>query len=383
VRESKQQQYEAHVVVALRSAGLSKGFDTERLLSVRHASELDDIVRKRKSYCLANGCEKTAASFSAWRREHVDVGLDRQDAATGETVLHRTIRRWGDARSAEARARLEKSMAAMCVAGAPLEVCDAHDETPFLVALRRDCTPGLRILVAVGANYHRKNRLEYHPLLVAAEERRALTFRLLAETLDDREASLDRYAAYKGGGYTALHFGAINADAALLRVALGFEAYQAPSVINCVSSTETTASHRCPDDDASRVRHQTALHKAVYYGHADCVELLLAHGADPNARSESAHPPRSPSMISSPLHRHSWSPPTGGPIGGGGGDETPASPETEFDPLPLVSAARIDRADIARVLLAYGADPRAIADATRRFRIGPECGNGIATKAGA
>lgn len=96
----------------------------------------------------------------------------------------------------------------------------------------------------------------------------------------------------------------------------------------------------------------TPLHLAAYYGHAGCVLVLLAHGADPRVKSTNATAntalhaaiagAESPLVVLALLE---------------GGANPHATGTQDYTPLH-VAAARGNRA-LADLLLQHGADPRA------------------------
>jgi len=122
-----------------------------------------------------------------------------------------------------------------------------------------------------------------------------------------KREQLSHYAKYVGNGYTSLHFAVVNNSPELLKVALQYAEFRDPLVLDALSTSGTTGLVG-PILDADDVMHQTALHKAVIYGHLKCVQVLLHFEACPNKclaldRSQSLPPAkRAGGPLRTPLH---------------------------------------------------------------------------------
>ena len=112
----------------------------------------------------------------------------------------------------------------------------------------------------------------------------------IPETEYAHDKPLRHYAKYVGNGYTSLHFGVVNNSPDLLKVALEYDEFKRSEVINKLSSSGTTGI-KTPTLDDGIVKHQTALHKAVVYGHFECAEILLHYKADPDRVKKGDHDP--------------------------------------------------------------------------------------------
>lgn len=246
-------------------------------LEIRHPSEIVADLRKK-------GIQADETSQAVCKAQ---VGLDAEGRQR-QTPLHDVVSKWERQRDQQVTSqrprleRLEKELAAMCVAGAPLEKgAGADDVTPFVLAVKVGAVYCARILARCGADIDRSNALCFHPMLVAAEESQNATFGLMCD-LHRQRGDAAEFAKYTGKGYTALHFAAINNNPGLIDIAFTKceDAYRA--VVDYLSSEVTTGN----DNERVQARHvwrQTALHKAVIYGHLQCVRRLLHYGADPNA----------------------------------------------------------------------------------------------------
>lgn len=223
----------------------------------------------------------------------------------------------------------DRELAALCAAGAPIET---GDESPLLMSVKLGHADCVRVLIACGADKHKENAQHFHPLLVAAEEGQTASFRALCEAMS-KDGSLRTIAGYRGNGYTALHFAAVNNKPDILEVALQYHEFR--NHIDAVSNEETTGAPRARSLTDALVKYQTALHKSVIYQHLACVHVLLRYDADPNARS------RRPGLAEiRRQHNH----------------------DAE---LPVVSAVLNNDTDCVSLLLQYNADPHLAKESLR------------------
>lgn len=285
----------------------------------KHRSRIHRLRRTAKD--VKAGVEKALKDLELahfWRS--VSRNLDTIDKKDGHgmTCLHRAVLKGRD-----------RELAALCVAGAPLEL---GEEPPLLMAVKLGHADCVRVLVACGADKHKKNMQHFHPLLVAAEEGQAASFRVLCEALS-KDGSLRTVAGYRGNGYTALHFAAVNNKPEILETALEYHEFRGH--IDDVSNDETTGAPRARSLTDAMVKYQTALHKSVIYQHLACVQVLLRYDADPNARS------RRPGLA-----------------------EIRRQPNHDAE-LPVVSAVLNNDTDCVSMLLDYNANPQLAKESLR------------------
>ncbi|KAJ5551563.1 ATPase inhibitor IATP mitochondria [Penicillium sp. DV-2018c] len=205
------------------------------------------------------------------------------------TPLHFTaaaVPRDGDSHEAMARALIE--------AGADLE--STHScRTPLQVACRSTSSPiGLvRCLIENGADCHRREERGKSSLHLASQANRLDIIRLLLDTGADIEAR-DRYRC------TPLHwacwYGNVEAAEALLDAGADIEARSrvgnTPLILGVhgwvrsdTISMTTLLLKRGADTNAVNMSKVSALHCALIAPDGRLCEMLLSHGADPEART--------------------------------------------------------------------------------------------------
>ena len=257
---------------------------------------------------------------------------------------------------------------------------DAHSEagiTPLLEAARTGRADIVRLLVAKGAAVDvREPQRGQTALMWAAARGHAAVVRALLEARADVtprtptrqrivmlgqgpgravKTSMQDAQAVEMGGMTALLFAAQGGDveSASMLVAAGAN----PNDSNASGLSALAIACFAGHGDVARVLLQkgadpnaaaagyTALHAAVLRGDHDTVKALLARGAAVNARTAGASPVR--------RFGSQWT-----------------LPRTLLGATPLFVAATYLEADIARTLLAAGADPRlGLADGTTPLQV--------------
>jgi ankyrin repeat protein len=152
------------------------------------------------------------------------------------------------------------------------------------------------------------------------------------------------HAASKSG-FTALVFAAVKNDAASVRILLAAGASANFALPDGTKILLVAASHKSTlaagalvdggaDPNVADRGGSTPLHTAAQAGDVELVKKLLAKGADANARTAKA--------------------PAGGRGGGGGGFFRQVAGEQ----TPLMAAAKANRPEAMRALVAGGADPK-------------------------
>lgn len=286
------EEYVAGVKEALKELKLKEfyhGFDDR--LSVMSKNQIEEEFDR--------GHQKDGARSK--RLTSVREGVDYVDDGGGG-VLHRLVERWArsvllaarkhgpraEAEAASADMRLvEREVVATCVAGAPLGHVNADGLCPLMLAITRGAPAILRVLLASDADFQNaRNAQMFSPLLLAAERDQPETFAVLCANLH-ASGDLKKAARMVGNGYTCLHFCAVNGGARVLALALSYDAFRCKRVLDRRSTTEGM-------DAFVLARHclgQTALHKAVRYGHHRILRILLKAGACPNKKDSSGQTP--------------------------------------------------------------------------------------------
>ncbi|KAH8063752.1 hypothetical protein JL722_2939 [Aureococcus anophagefferens] len=241
-----------------------------------------------------------AADLSKQRVASIHEGADYV-TQEGDTVLHLAIDRWvtallekrrlarlhdSDPKDVEAQvgalATIEREFVALCVLGAPFGSINRDGLTPLMYATKLGASAILRALIACGGDYvNVRNAQRFPPLLLAAECGQVDTFAVLCEGLE-LQGKLSSSARFVGNGYNALHYATINNDKRVLAKALSYDAFKSPRVLNARSTDQTSGTASTMHNMGHHVLGQTALHKAVRYGHHQCLTILLEAGADPN-----------------------------------------------------------------------------------------------------
>ncbi|KAJ8612591.1 hypothetical protein CTAYLR_009797 [Chrysophaeum taylorii] len=288
-----------HEGVRLREEAKKARMSTHRIAHAKFEEYRNGVARALREARLPQMDESLLVVRHPKEKEH--AGLEKRDSH-GLTCLHKAVLKG-----------CEPEIAALCVAGAQVDAVDHMCITPFLLAVKTGAAGAAKLLLSFGCGLDRKNAQSFHPLILAAEHGQTSTFRIVAKALRAR-GKLRSVAGFKGNGYTALHFAAVNNKPDLLACALRFDEFRAVVDVKSDGSTTGTALSRELEDNL--VHYQTALHKAVLYRHKHCVAVLLRYGANPNVA---------------------------------GGDAGSA--------YPLASAVVEGDHDCTKLLLDYGADP--------------------------
>jgi ankyrin repeat protein len=284
-------------------------------------------------------------------------------------------------------------------AGANPSAARSSGETALILAARAGSVPAIKLLVAHGADVNAKTKAGDTALMFAAAERHAAVTRSLVEAGADVNAraqaiekqASNRYAQqqaqrkadgtrddgeprllYKGqaiavaqlpkegefepprpeGGFTPLLHAAMSGDVDAVKTLLAAGASidqpaadgMTPLVVAIVKFNQQVALYlieREADVHAAGAGF-TALHCAALTGQIEVAKALLARGADPNARLEM------------PLRMQATFVPYNPDLQTGRLDQIGAT--------PFMLAAKAVNADMMRLLLANGADPRRASD---------------------
>jgi ankyrin repeat protein len=297
-------------------------------------------------------------AFAALLKDKADVNAAQPDGATALAwAVH-----LGERRMAEA----------LLDAGANVDTADEYGETPVTLAaavgdatlVERMLSAGgnaraarwngeTAVMIAAGAgSLEAVRQLVLHGADVNIAEPRGGQTALMwaaAEGHGDVVAGLVAMGANINAasrtGFTPLVFAAVKDEVAAMKTLLGAGANPnvvlrsgAKPIIVAMQYRHTAAALALLEGGADiTVRDRagnTTLHLAAQAGDMNLVRALLAKHADPNART-----PKS-------------TVPMGARGGGGGGRGVTAGEQT-----PLMTAARADREDVMRALIAAGADP--------------------------
>jgi uncharacterized protein len=248
-----------------------------------------------------------------------------QAEADGTTALHWAVRH--DAADA---------VDLLLRAGARVDEANRYGVTPLSLACTNGSVAVIERLLGAGANPNLALPAGETPLMtaartgVAAAVRTLLTHGAAVEAVESwRGQTALMWAASEGHAATIQLLIAAGADPAI-RSKAGFTPLLFASRDGHVEAIRTllAAGGRATDKTADGT---SAMVLAIINGHFDAAALLLDHGADPNA----------PDARGSALHALAWLRRPGWPLSG-----APRIPNGNFDSL-----------DLARKLLAQGADP--------------------------
>ena len=158
------------------------------------------------------------------------------------------------------------------------------NETPLSVASRRGHSGVARVLLEHGADTEIRDDDNYSPLDWASKNARVEVLRVLLEHADVNSSDKD--------GVTALHLASWSGEVAVARVLLANGANA-----NARQRDHQTPLHRAVDDGITRVllkhgaylyardsKNQTPLHGAMEWGRTNAARVLLEFGVDANAR---------------------------------------------------------------------------------------------------
>jgi ankyrin repeat protein len=226
--------------------------------------------------------------------------------------------------------------------GANPKVENKEGETPLYLVSRGTCNStehvvGIaRLLLerGVDVNAREKSNVKFTPLHTAAFRGRLE----LAKVLLGHGANAN---AVSEGGETPLHL-----------VSRG----EYDSQEHGVSIARLLLEH-CVDLDAQTKYHQTALHFAAFYGRPEITQLLLDHGANPNAEDELGSTPLQ-SVSGGKYDSQEYGVSVARLLLEHGAD---VNPRTKVS-TPLHSAAFYGRLALAQVLLDHGANANAVSE---------------------
>jgi ankyrin repeat protein len=234
---------------------------------------------------------------------------DRNDAATVELLVRAGANvsaqnRYGVRPLSLAAARGSAELLTVLLkAGAKPNITIASAETPLMTAARAGNTAALRVLLSHGADVNAKEASANQTALMwAASANNVATMKVLMEGGADTEA-------HSTGGFTALLFAARAGalEAVKLLVAAG-----------------VNPGEMLPDGTSGMVI-------AISNAHYELAAYLLGAGADPNANGQGW----------TALHQIAWT----------------RRPMTNFGMPPPSATGSIDSLQLAKILLAGGADP--------------------------
>ncbi len=160
--------------------------------------------------------------------------------------------------------------------GAEVNAPNFHEETPLYLAAENGDEECCRLLLEHGATLAAENWAELTPLHAAFYNQQAATLRLLLE-----HASRNAPSAWLHLAHTAL-YGSAEELAALIRSGVDINLTDSEGLTALDLAAATGADTACARLLEQGARMETRpLHHAASNGHLSCVQLLLAHGANP------------------------------------------------------------------------------------------------------
>jgi ankyrin repeat protein len=227
----------------------------------------------------------------------------------------------------------------LIAAGASATAARWNGETALMIAPRSGSAAGVKTLLAHGAKLDAvEPQKGQNALMWASAEGHADVVEVLIQ------AGADVKAASKAG-FTPLVFAVQKGDAksvsSLIRagadanstVPTGYGVLEIAALGTKNKAAEVLLDSGAKVDAADKAGN-TALHVAAQLGDLELVKMLLAKGANPNVKSAAAQS-------------------SGRGLGGGGSFFRQVGEQT-----PLLLAARYNREDVMRALIAAGADPK-------------------------
>jgi len=227
-------------------------------------------------------------------------------------------------------------------AGANAKAARWNGETPLMICAGNGKTEAVQQLLAKGADLAATDQTKgQNALMWAAAQGRAAVVKVLLE----RGADIN--VASKGN-FTPLMFAVEKGDGETVKelIAAGSDVNKAlpdgtTPIMIAANLGQTAAALALLDKGAQpKIADKagtTPLHSAAQAGNVELAKALVAKGADPNARTASIAAGRG----------------RGAGGGGGGGRGGPSGEQT-----PLMLAARADKLEAMKALVAAGADPK-------------------------